>query len=120
MKVSPPSLRDPDVDAASIANHEIPAPRGAAAVRGDTLDFAAVYRLHFADVCRWLRAFGIPASDREDIAQEVFLIVERKLAGFDGTNLAGWLYRITGYQARNHRRMAWFRNLLTRSTETPP
>ena len=33
-------------------------------------------------------------DDVEDLTQEVFLVVRRKLSGFDGRNLRGWLYRI--------------------------
>src|SRR5439155_11037097 len=33
-------------------------------------------------------------------------------------NLPGWLYRITDLCARNHKRMAWFKNLFRRHAET--
>lgn len=78
------------------------------------LDFASVYQAHFHDVERWLRAMGIPESDREDIVQEVFLVVRRKLGAFDGRNLAGWLFRIASLTASDHRRRAWFKNLFHR------
>jgi len=70
------------------------------------LDFAAVYARWFHDVSHWARALGGPEADCEDLAQEVFLIVRRKLSDFDGRNLAGWLYRITARTVRDHRRRA--------------
>jgi RNA polymerase sigma-70 factor (ECF subfamily) len=78
------------------------------------LDFEGVYAAHFHDVVRWARALGGPDADLDDLAQEVFLVVERKLAGFDGANLPGWLYRITWLVVRAHRRRAWFRHLFSR------
>ena len=56
----------------------------------------------------------MPSSDTEDLAQEIFLVVRRKLDRFDGGNLAGWLYRIAQLTVRDHRRRAWFKNLVLR------
>jgi RNA polymerase sigma-70 factor (ECF subfamily) len=76
--------------------------------------FREIYENWFDDVVRWLYALGVPASDTEDLAQEIFLVVRRKLARFDGGNLAGWLYRIAQLTVRDHRRRAWFKNLVIR------
>jgi RNA polymerase sigma-70 factor (ECF subfamily) len=62
-----------------------------------------------------VRALGGPAADVEDLVQEVFVVVERKLADFDGRNLAGWLYRITQRTVSDYRRRAWFRGLFLRN-----
>jgi RNA polymerase sigma-70 factor (ECF subfamily) len=78
-----------------------------------SLDFTRVYSTFFAHVARWIRALGGPMADVEDIAQEVFLVVRRRLPEFDGENLVGWLYKITRYTVRDHRRRAWFRHVLT-------
>ena len=59
----------------------------------------------------------MPNSDTEDLAQEIFLVVQRKLNRFDGGNLAGWLYRIAQLTVRDHRRRAWFKNLTVRRRE---
>lgn len=80
-------------------------------------DFAAVYRAWFRPVYRWIRALGGPGFDAEDIAQEVFIVVQRKLGRFDGANLAGWLYRITRLTVHDQRRRAWVRNLFLRSRD---
>lgn len=77
-------------------------------------DFRQIYESWFDDVVKWLYALGVPASDTEDLAQEIFLVVRRGLARFDGRNLPGWLYRITQLTVRDHRRRAWFKNLVHR------
>ena len=59
-----------------------------------TAEFRAVYDAWFDDVSRWIRALGGLEADRDDIVQEVFLVVRRRLKAFDGGNVAGWLYRI--------------------------
>jgi RNA polymerase sigma-70 factor (ECF subfamily) len=77
-------------------------------------DFAATYQAWFPLVYSWIRALGGPVIDAEDLAQDVFIVVQRKLEGFDGANLAGWLYRITQRIVRDHRRRAWYRNIFLR------
>lgn len=77
------------------------------------LDFAAVYDKWFDHVARWLLALGASAADSEDLAQEVFIVVRRRLADFDGRNLAGWLYRIASRQVWQHRRRRWIRRVLS-------
>lgn len=76
--------------------------------------FEEIYRQWFGAVCTWIRGMGGPEADREDIAQDVFLVVRRRLADFDGVNLPGWLYRITQRQVRDFRRRVWFRHLFSR------
>jgi len=75
--------------------------------------FEEIYRQWFRSVCTWIRAMGGPEADRDDIAQDVFLVVRRRLVDFDGENLAGWLYRITQRQVRDFRRRAWVRHLFS-------
>ena len=81
--------------------------------------FDSVYRAFFSHVARWVRAFGAYDADVEDLTQEVFIIVRRKLPSFDGRNLGGFLYRIAQRTVRDHRRSAWFRNLLGRRQALP-
>jgi RNA polymerase sigma-70 factor (ECF subfamily) len=80
----------------------------------DDRRFRDVYERWFDDVVRWLYALGMPSSDTEDLAQEIFLVVRRKLHRFDGGNLAGWLYRIAQLTVRDHRRRSWFKHLVQR------
>jgi RNA polymerase sigma-70 factor (ECF subfamily) len=84
------------------------------------LDFRAVYDAWFAPVSRWIRALGGAEADRDDIVQEVFLVVRRRLAAFDGANIAGWLYRITRRQVRDFRRRAWVKHIFTRRRIAEP
>ncbi|HVV48467.1 MAG TPA: sigma-70 family RNA polymerase sigma factor [Polyangia bacterium] len=83
-------------------------------------DFRAFYDLWFEDVARWIRALGGPEADRDDIVQEVFLVVRRRLEAFDGVNPAGWLYRITRRQVRDFRRRTWVKHIFTRRRVEDP
>lgn len=77
-------------------------------------DFRALYDAWFEDVSRWILALGGVEADRDDIVQEVFLVVRRRLESFDGANVAGWLYRITRRQVRDFRRRSWVRHIFTK------
>ena len=83
----------------------------------DPLIFEEVYHAYFRQTVAWMRGLGVPEAEIEDVAQEVFLVVRRKLSHFHGGNLAGWLYRIANLTVRNFRRRAWFKNLFSRSRE---
>src|SRR3954464_4387177 len=85
---------------------------GAVAVSspGAPRDFRGFYDLWFEEVATWIRALGGPEADRDDIVQEVFLVVRRRLEDFDGVNPAGWLYRITQRQVRDFRRRTWVKH----------
>ncbi len=74
--------------------------------------FEEIYRESFGHVCRWVRALGGPAAERDDLVQDVFLIVHRRLPDFDGKNLHGWLYQLTRHRVRDFRRLRWFRLFL--------
>jgi RNA polymerase sigma-70 factor (ECF subfamily) len=87
--------------------------------RPTVTSFEEVYRRWYADVSRWVRARGANDADIEDLTQEVFIIVRRKLPQFDGRNLPGFLYRITERTVRDHRRSAWMRNLFRRPASLP-
>src|SRR5262249_4922336 len=86
------------------------------AARREPLDFTRTYEDWFEPCLRWLRALGVPDADLEDAAQDVFVVVRRKLATFDGERLGAWLYRIAARTAREHRRRAWFGRLWTRTS----
>ena len=79
--------------------------------------FTDIYEAWFHHVARWVHAFGAPPGDIEDIAQEVFLVVRRRLGAFDGRNLAGWLYRIAQLTVRDCNRRAWVRHLFSRDRD---
>ena len=59
---------------------------------------------HQGRVMRILRFLGIPAQDREDVAQEVFVRVFKHLRGFrTGQEFGAWLYRVAVNAAHDHR-----------------
>ncbi len=71
-----------------------------------------VYRDHFDFVFRQAARLGGPGIDAEDAAQEVFMVVARKLDTFDATSLiTTWLYGITLNVVRSLRRRARIRRL---------
>ncbi|CAN5452644.1 N/A [soil metagenome] len=73
--------------------------------RGEALAFDEVYELHVAFVWRVLRSLGVPPSSLEDAAQEVFVVVHRRLAEFEGrSTLTTWLFSITRKVASKHRK----------------
>jgi RNA polymerase sigma-70 factor (ECF subfamily) len=78
------------------------------------LIFEDVYHAYFRQTVAWMRGLGVPEAEIEDVAQDVFLVVRRKLSHFHGGNLAGWLYRIAHLTVRNFRRRAWFKNVFSR------
>jgi RNA polymerase sigma-70 factor, ECF subfamily len=86
------------------------------ASRSHSERFRLIYEAWFADVGRWVVAMGGRAADRDDLVQDVFLVVFRRLADFDGQNVGGWLYQITRRRVRDFRRSAWLRRLLFGST----
>jgi RNA polymerase sigma-70 factor, ECF subfamily len=77
-------------------------------------DFDKVYDAWFDRVASWVAAMGGPPGDRDDLVQDVFLIVLRRLPSFDGENIAAWLYQITRRRVRDFRRLQWFKRLLFR------
>ena len=87
---------------------------GVATLDGEALVFADVYAANFAFVYRVVARLA-GGGDVEDLVQEVFVVVHRRLPDFDGENLAGWLYRIAAHQVRDFRRLRWIRHIFGRS-----
>jgi len=67
--------------------------------------FEELYRGYFAFSWRALLALGVPAAGIEDAAQEVWVVVHRRLPDFEGRSaLKTWLFGIAVNVARNARR----------------
>lgn len=81
-----------------------------------TTDFVALYETWSPEIARWIRQLGGPEGEREDLLQDVFLIVHRRLHAFDGRNLGGWLYQITRHRVRDVRCRLWFKHLVKHSS----
>jgi RNA polymerase sigma-70 factor, ECF subfamily len=74
-------------------------------VSGPTVSFSALYKNHFAFVWRNLRRLGVPESGLRDAAQDVFMVVHRRLSEFEGRgSVQAWLYSILRRVAADHRR----------------
>ena len=77
-----------------------------------------VFDAHAAYILRSLRHLGVAESDIEDVGQEVFVTVHRKLASFEGrSKLRTWLYGICLRVASDYRRRAHVRR--ERATADP-
>jgi RNA polymerase sigma-70 factor, ECF subfamily len=77
------------------------------ATSADTVprSFDEAYRSHAQDAARWARHLGGTSIDVEDVVQEVFLVVSRRLASFRGdARFSTWLFEITRKVVANHRR----------------
>jgi RNA polymerase sigma-70 factor, ECF subfamily len=71
------------------------------------LSFDEVYSAHIAYVWRVLRTFGVAEAQLEDAAQDVFVVVHRRLGEFEGrAAITTWLFAIARRVASAHRRKA--------------
>jgi RNA polymerase sigma-70 factor (ECF subfamily) len=69
-----------------------------------------IHAVHLAFICRSLRRLGVPAVAIDDAAQEVFLVVHRRLPAFEGrSSVKTWVFGIARRVARNHRAAAVWR-----------
>lgn len=72
---------------------------------GDESAFASLVSVYQPVVFRWAVALAGDQDDADDITQEVFVRVHRKLGAFRGDgSFDGWLYRITRRVAGRARR----------------
>jgi len=80
-----------------------------------SLRFADVFREHHAFVARVVaRLLGPGDPDVDDVVQEVFLVVLRKLTSWDGTcRLTTWLYGIAWRVTSAHRRRKRLRSFFS-------
>ncbi len=69
------------------------------------LDFAGVYDAHFPFVWRSARRLGVAPASLDDVVQDVFLVVHRRLDSFEGrSTLKTWIFGIALRVVRDHRR----------------
>lgn len=62
----------------------------------DTVRVQDIYESHFDFVWRTARRLGATESQVDDVVQEVFLVVQRRLPSFEGrSELKTWLFGIT-------------------------
>lgn len=70
-----------------------------------TPGFAQIYREHADFVWRVLHGLGVADAHRDDLFHEVFMVVHRRLADYDGrASITTWLFGIARNVALHHRR----------------
>lgn len=79
----------------------------------ESLEAAEIYQLHARRVWGWAARLGGPSVEPDDVVQEVFLTVYKRLGEFRGdSKITTWLYRITQNIIRQRRRserlQLWF------------
>jgi RNA polymerase sigma-70 factor (ECF subfamily) len=80
-----------------------PSPAPAEAIEGVT--FLELYETHLGFVWNGVRRLGVHESAVEDVVQEIFLVVHRKLGEFEGrSSIRTWLFGIAVRVVRHHRR----------------
>ena len=82
--------------------------------------FESVYREHGRTVARWaIRLLG-PKADFEDVVQDVFLVVRRRLPEFRGdAEITTWLYEITVRVVQRCRMRAYWWSWVTGRGKSP-
>lgn len=69
------------------------------------IDFPQIYRQNVAYVWRVLRRLGVASADLEDVAHEVFMVVQRKLPSYESRgSTRTWVYAISLRCASDYRR----------------
>lgn len=75
-------------------------------------DFDTIYRDNASFLWFALRRLGVPENAIEDVVQEVFLTIHRRIGSFEGrSTLRSWLYGIAVRVARSYHRRASVRRL---------
>lgn len=90
-----------------------------AALVTDEPTVRAVFEEHSDFVLRMVRRFGVRPGDVEDVAQDVFLVVHRRLETFDrGRSMKAWLTGIVRRVTADYRKRAHVRR--EHPSEIPP
>ena len=81
--------------------------------------FAQIFREHAPYAWRVLRRLGVREAEVDDLVQEVFVVIHRKLPEFEGrSSIRTWIYGICVRVASDHRRRAHVRR--EHPTDLPP
>jgi RNA polymerase sigma-70 factor, ECF subfamily len=99
------SKSDDDRQCAALAAHEDAEESAIATAEPLPISFEALYHEQFAFVWRSTRRLGVSPSALDDVVQEIFLVVHKKLASFEGrSSLKTWLFGIVRRVVADHRR----------------
>ena len=89
----------------------------ALASRGDSAAFASLVTVLQPLVHRWSLTFARDPDEADEIAQETFVLVHRKLSQYRGPSpVESWVYRITRRVALQHHRRDKRRRVLSASS----
>jgi len=92
--------------------------------RAPVYSFTEIFREHARYLWRALLGLGVRPSDVDDVCQEVFLVVYRRLPEFEGAAMRSWLYAICLRVASEYRRSARVRREVSvdqvPETDAPP
>ncbi len=71
------------------------------------LDFQGLFTAHYGFVCRALRSMRVDSASIEDLAQDVFIVLHRRLDDYDSArDVRSWLWGIARRVASTHARSA--------------
>lgn len=65
---------------------------------------ARIYEAEFEFVWRNARRLGVPAANAQDVVQDVFIVVQRRLADFRGGPIRPWIFGILTRVVRDYKR----------------
>lgn len=83
----------------------LPSPAEPPSGQAPVVSFEAVYDEYYPFVARTVRRLGVAEHAVEDVCQEVFVVVYRRMHEFEGrAKLKTWLYRITALVVANQNR----------------
>jgi RNA polymerase sigma-70 factor, ECF subfamily len=83
------------------------------------MEFHALFRAQFRFVCVTLRRLGVRERDVEDVAQEVFVLVHKKLSTYDASrSMQLWLFGFCLRTASSYRRLARHRQVVQGEFDT--
>src|SRR5690606_17305333 len=100
----------------SSIQHSSSASRRATESPSNVLDFEEVYQAHFAFVWRLARRQGVPLEHVDDVCQEVFIVVHRRLSEFEErAKVRTWIYQIVANVVRNQRRSVQRKSVYAKS-----
>lgn len=69
------------------------------------MGFDEIYERYFDFVWRSVRRLGVPEAAADDVAQDVFLIIYRRLATFEGrASMTTWMFEIARRVVADYRR----------------
>lgn len=84
------------------------APEEAVEGDGSPLRMESIFERYAKFVLRNVRRMGVSDADVEDVAQDVFMIVGRKLPTFDrGKSLTAWIFGIVRNEVSDYRKKAY-------------